>query len=211
MTIHYLEKVDSTQKYLKESLKNATLISPIAVCAKIQTNGQGSRGNSWIGQEGNLFFSFALPIKQLPKDLKLESASIYFAYILKDILAGFGSKLWMKWPNDFYLDNFKIGGVITNIVKDDLVCGIGLNIANSPQGFAKLDIQMSTSNILESYFNYLEKQIEWKQIFSKYELEFYKSQSYEIHSVNGQFSLDKASLQEDGSIVSNGQRIFSLR
>ena len=211
MTIFYLDEVDSTQTYLKELLKKKEVCSPVAVVAKRQTNGQGSRGNSWIGEDGNLFLSFCISIKELPKDLKLESSSIYFSYIMKQVLEDNGSKVWLKWPNDFYIGNFKIGGTITNIVKDDLVCGIGLNLVAAPNTFEKLDIEISLENILNCYFNYLKKNIEWKHIFSKYKLEFYKSKTYFVHSGNDKISLGDASLQDDGSIISNGQRIFSLR
>jgi BirA family biotin operon repressor/biotin-[acetyl-CoA-carboxylase] ligase len=211
LTIFYLDEVDSTQSYLKDSLKSGSLCAPVAVCAKKQTAGKGSRGNSWIGVDGNLFFSFALSLREIPSDLKIESASIYFSFILKEVLAQRGSKLWMKWPNDFYIDSSKIGGTITNIQGDNLVCGIGLNLASAPDGFKCLDIEVSVENILNDYFNYLKKKIEWKQIFSKYKLEFCMSKSYVTHSENSEISLSEACLQDDGSIVSNGQRIFSLR
>ncbi len=211
MTIFYLDEINSTQEYLKERLKSKEFVSPVAVVAKRQTSGQGSRGNSWIGEDGNLFLSFSISIKELPRDLRLESSSIYFSYIMKQVLEDHGSQVWLKWPNDFYVGNVKIGGTITNIVKDDLVCGIGLNLITAPDTFEKLDIDISLENILNSYFNYLKKNIEWKHIFSKYKLEFYKSKTYFAHSGDGRISLSNASLQDDGSIVSDGQRIFSLR
>ena len=52
-----------------------------------------------------IFFSFAIKIDELPTDLKLESASIYFAYLLKETLYELGSCVWLKWPNDFYIDD----------------------------------------------------------------------------------------------------------
>ena len=80
--IIYLDEIDSTQSYLKEQLKNKLLFSPVAVVAKRQLAGHGSRGNSWLGEDGNLFLSFAIPKKELPLDLKLESSSIYFSYLM---------------------------------------------------------------------------------------------------------------------------------
>ena len=211
MKIIWLESVDSTQTYLKERLKNGELSSPVAVVADKQYAGQGSRGNSWIGEEGNLFISFAVSMNSLPKDLKLESCSIYFSYILKIVLQEEGSKLWLKWPNDFYVDDKKIGGTITNIVKNDLLCGIGLNLKNTPEGFAKLDVSVDRENIINRYFNYLKKNIEWKQIFSNYKLEFETSKKYFVHNGDRKIPLSNAVLQDDGSITSDGQRIFSLR
>ena len=211
MRIQYLESIDSTQSYLKKLLQEKKVQTPYAVVSKIQTNGQGSRDNSWIGLEGNLFLSFALSLEELPKDMKLESASIYFSYILKETLKEFGSSVWLKWPNDFYINNFKIGGMITNLVGKDLICGVGINLIKNPEGFEKLDINISIEKLLNLYFINIAKRSSWKQIFSKYKLEFYKSQNFSTHKNGLQFSLGNAILNNDGSVVINGERIYSTR
>ncbi|MFK5938905.1 MAG: biotin--[acetyl-CoA-carboxylase] ligase [Sulfurimonas sp.] len=211
MTIQYLESIDSTQKELKKLLKSQIVKAPYALIAKFQTEGQGSRDNSWTGLEGNLFLSFCIALKDLPADLKLESASIYFAYILKETLCDEGSLVWLKWPNDFYIDDLKIGGMITSLVNDTLVCGVGLNLIKNPIGFEKLDIMVSIEDLCKKYFLNLEKKILWKQIFSKYKLEFYKNQSFSTHINSLRISLDKAMLNDDGSIMINNERIYSLR
>ena len=211
MQIHSLKSVDSTQRYLLDVLKEGTLSSPVCVTTERQESGRGSRGNSWNGLDGNLFFSFAVARDDLPSDLKLESSSIYFTYILKELLAERGSSLWLKWPNDFYLGDKKIGGAITNLYKDVLVCGIGLNTRVSPEGFAKLDIEIENETILKHYFDILKNPPSWKQVFSNYEVEFVKSRSFSTHSGDTRLSLENAILLDDGSIECDGQRIFSLR
>ena len=211
MQIHSLKSVDSTQRYLLDALKEGTLSSPVCVTTERQESGKGSRGNSWSGLEGNLFFSFAIDRNVLPSDLRLESSSIYFTYILKELLAERGSSLWLKWPNDFYLGDKKIGGAITNLYKDVLVCGIGLNTRVSPEGFAKLDIEIENETILKHYSDILKNPPTWKQVFSNYEVEFVKSRSYSTHSGDTRLSLENAILLDDGSIECDGQRIFSLR
>jgi len=211
LKIVYLKSIDSTQLYIKQQLKKKHLTPPCAVYTRKQTNGIGSRDNSWNGLEGNLFLSFALSLKELPQDLKLESASIYFSYLLKEALHSFGSDVWIKWPNDFYIKEKKIGGMITNIVDDTLVCGVGINLLNAPQGFEKLDVIISIEDLLEKYFLNIEKKISWKQVFSKYKLEFYKNQNFSTHTNNLRISLADAQLLEDGSVMINGERIYSLR
>ena len=211
MKIVYLKSIGSTQLYIKQQLKEKHLTPPCAVYTRKQTDGIGSRDNSWNGLEGNLFLSFALSLKELPQDLKLESASIYFSYLLKEVLHSFGSNVWTKWPNDFYIKEKKIGGMITNIVDDTLVCGVGINLLNAPQGFEKLDVIISTEDLVEKYFQNIEKKISWKQVFSKYKLEFYKNQNFSTHTNNLRISLADAQLLEDGSVMINGERIYSLR
>jgi len=211
LTIFWLESVDSTQRYLRDALKNMELFAPVAVAAKRQSSGQGSRGNRWEGIEGNLFFSFAVKLDTLPADLKLESSSIYFTYLLKEVLAETGSKLWLKWPNDLYLDDKKIGGTITNLQGDTLVCGIGLNMKAAPEGFGFLDVDISGNELLQSYFKLLDKMVPWKQIFRKFKLEFERCRTKTSTVQNRKISLEDAKLLADGSLELNGQRIYSLR
>jgi len=211
LKIACLESVGSTQDYLKELVREGSIEFPHAVVADMQTDGIGSRGNAWSGIRGNLFLSFAMRIKDLPSDLKLESSSIYFAYILKESLAELNSQVWLKWPNDFYIDELKIGGMITNVVKESIICGVGLNLVIAPEGFGVLDIAVSREELLKKYFKNIENHTTWKQVFSKYELEFSKNKNFSTHTDNIKISLAEATLQSDGSIISNSKRIFSLR
>lgn len=211
MDIHWFESLESTQSYLIEELKASRLQAPVCVGALSQTMGKGSRGNSWIGKEGNLFISVALPRTLLPEDLRLESSSIYFAFLMKELLATFGSKVWLKWPNDFYLNDKKIGGVITNLVGNTLVCGIGINLVSAPEYFEKIDITVSTYDLTKSYSELFKKLPAWKQIFSNYKIEFENSRDFFIHSSNEKIALTRAVLCEDGSLECDGQRIYSLR
>lgn len=206
-----LESIDSTQNYLKKLLRENKITPPCAVVAETQTAGIGSRGNSWMGFKGNLFLSFAIAMDDMPSDLKIESSSIYFGYLLKETLRELGSEVWLKWPNDFYIEDKKIGGMITHAIQNTLVCGVGLNVVESPNGFAKLDKGIKRDEILEHYFKKLNKLISWKQVFSKYELEFHRNKNFFTHSKDEKISLNNVALQSDGSIISNGERIFSLR
>jgi len=209
--IYWFDELDSTQTYLKDKLKSGVLKSPVCIVADKQTEGVGSRGNSWIGLDGNLFFSFAIDRNELPKDLALESSSIYFSYILKEVFSELGSKVWLKWPNDFYINENKIGGTITYLRENDILCGIGINLVDAPDDFASLDIEIDKKELLNKFFKKFEKKFSWKHIFSKYEVEFSQSKKHSMHLKNNKISLENANLNEDGSLNVNGQRIYSLR
>ena len=211
MDIHWFESLDSTQSYLIEALKEGNLNVPVCVGVDMQTIGKGSRGNNWIGEKGNLFVSVAMKRSMLPEDLKLESSSIYFAFLMKKLLASKKSKVWLKWPNDFYVDEKKIGGVITNMVGDSLVCGIGINLVSAPENFGKIDIKISPYDLTKAYSELFTNLPSWKQIFSNYQLEFENSREFFTHNNNENVALERAVLLEDGSLMCDGQRIFSLR
>ena len=207
-----LDEVASTQEWLKKAYKEKKVTPPFALYAKRQTRGIGSRGNTWIGQEGNLFLSFLIERAALPDDLAMESASIYFAWLLKEVLEDAGSQCWIKWPNDFYIEEKKIGGMITSIVGECLVCGVGLNLVTSPKEFGVLDVALSAEEIVKRFLEKVEKKISWKQVFRKYSVEFYKNKSFYTHiDKSKKVSMRFAVLNDDGSITINDERIYSLR
>ncbi len=211
MKLIILEEIDSTHTYLKEYIRLNGYKEPICVMAHMQTNGIGSRGNNWQGTKGNLFFSFVLEKNSLPSDLPLQSTSIYFSYVLKKILEVKGSKVWLKWPNDFYVEDKKIGGTITSMNKNLLYCGIGLNLIYVDKEFGCLDIELSPNEILEEYFLQLNNFVPWKNIFSQFVIEFQRSKFFSS-TINGKkVSLKNATLNDDGSICVDDTRVFSLR
>lgn len=211
MKIIKLLTVDSTHSYLKSYISLNKFTKPLCVVTTNQTKGVGSRGNIWLGKKGNLFFSFVLEKKSLPQDLALQSASIYFSYILKKVLEKKGSEVWLKWPNDFYIENKKIGGTITSVNKELIYCGIGLNLVSVSKEYGVLDIEVSYEDILNNYFLQLEKLITWKQIFSEYKVEFQKSKFFKSTVNEERVSLNNAVLNNDGSINLDNKKVFSLR
>ncbi len=209
--INWFETLPSTHKYLVELLKKKEIDTPVLIGADFQTDGIGSRGNSWIGEKGNLFFSFCVKEKHLPKDLNLASTSIYFAWIMKEVLSEKGSKTWLKWPNDFYIDDKKIGGVITTKVDSFIVSSMGMNLVRAPLEFGVLDIDTSPKELVDEFLKFLEKNFSWKQVFSKYKLEFERNKNYSFH-VGGKIkSIADAKLCEDGSLELEKERVYSLR
>ena len=211
MEILCFNTLPSTQTYLVEQLKEGNLQAPIAVIALEQNAGLGSRNNSWFGGEGNFFASIAIELGTLPEDLPLGSASIYFSFIMKQSLASLSEDIWLKWPNDFYLNDDKVGGTITKKVNNTLVCGIGINLKKSQNGYRALQCDISAQELLKNYLLALEKFPKWKEIFREYQIEFELSRKFSVHIENDKKSLSNATLCEDGSLIIEGKKVFSLR
>ncbi|RAX56935.1 biotin--[acetyl-CoA-carboxylase] ligase [Helicobacter monodelphidis] len=210
MEILYYDTLESTQLWLIEQIKTHSLSAPICVVAKNQTNGIGSRANTWHTQREALTFSFALPLQQLPNDLPLHSSSLYFGYILKEILTNRGSLAWLKWPNDLYLDTHKIGGILTQKVQNTLICGIGINLKTNGD-FAALEEHVHKEDIIEEMVKKNFSIYQWKQIFSKYRLEFHLNYSYSFHKGNEKIPIKEAILQEDGALLYRGEKLYNAR
>jgi BirA family biotin operon repressor/biotin-[acetyl-CoA-carboxylase] ligase len=205
------DKLPSTQLYLIEKLEKNELKAPLAILAYEQNSGVGSRDNSWSGGKGNFFASIAVELDTLPADLPLSSASIYFSFIMKKILEQFDENIWLKWPNDFYLNDNKIGGTITKKINNVLVCGIGINLKNSENGYRALQFDISSEKLLKKYLLKLQEFPKWKHIFSEYKIEFELSRKFSVHIENYKESLVDACLCEDGSLLLGGKRVYSLR
>ncbi|PAF52738.1 biotin--[acetyl-CoA-carboxylase] ligase [Helicobacter sp. 13S00477-4] len=207
--IEYFEILPSTQTYLIDKIKKSQLNSPICIVAKIQTKGIGSRGNQWEQVENGLTFSFSFKDSSLPIDLPVQSISIFFGFIFKEILVSMGFDIWLKWPNDLYIGGSKIGGVMVNIVKNHIVCGIGVNIYG--KRFASLMVDIPKEKVLRDFFEKIRNTSSWKEIFSKYALEFHKNFKFSFHYENETLDLKGANLMSDGGIELNGKKIYSYR
>jgi BirA family biotin operon repressor/biotin-[acetyl-CoA-carboxylase] ligase len=205
------DELESTQKYLIEELRDSNLTLPIAVMAKEQTNGIGSRDNSWEGGDGNLFFSLAISIDDLPDDLPLTSASIYFSYIMKEVLSEYIEDIWVKWPNDLYYNQHKIGGTITKKMDNIFLCGMGINLQKNSNSFKALNLNVEPISLLKKYLLAVEEYASWKQIFSLYRVEFERTREFFTH-IDGEYkSLKKAILSEDGSLIIENKRVYNIR
>ncbi|EAK1046483.1 biotin--[acetyl-CoA-carboxylase] ligase [Campylobacter upsaliensis] len=211
MQIICIEKIASTQLFLCEQIRKDEIKQNTAIYALEQTSGVGSRDNAWISSKGNLHLSFCVREEDLPSDLPLASVSIYFAYLLKDLLTQKGSQIWLKWSNDLYLNDKKVGGVMSHKIGEFIVCGMGLNLKFAPQNATFCDVEIEIKELVEEFIKVLEKKFLWKQIFSKYVLEFEKSKKFSVHYEGKLYALEDALLYEDGSILLANKRVYSLR
>lgn len=131
MKIIHLEEVDSTNSYLEREANK--LESPVLVMAHNQTNGRGQRGNCWESAPGqNLTFSVLFR----PKEFRAAgqfAISEATALAVVGFLAKHGIKSTVKWPNDIYVGDKKICGILIkhSLMGDDIsysILGAGINV-----------------------------------------------------------------------------------
>lgn len=127
----WLPEVDSTNTYLKGRLE--TVGERVMVLARRQTAGRGQRGNSWEAEPGrNVTASFWFR----PEGVKAAgqfAISEAVALAIVGALADYGIAAKVKWPNDIYVGDRKICGIlIENSVMGDgishSIVGFGLNV-----------------------------------------------------------------------------------
>ncbi len=132
--IYYLPSCRSTNDFAADLLTNQTPMEGTAVITSSQTSGRGQRGNGWESEpHQNLTFSlilypsFILPIQQF------ELTMVVSVAIVKALATWISNELTIKWPNDIYVGNQKIAGIlIENQIQGQQmsasVVGIGLNV-----------------------------------------------------------------------------------
>ena len=134
-----LQSVDSTNNYALAQI-HAKLAQP-GTCyfAHEQTSGKGQRGKTWATERGmNVIISIVLKPYFL-QAIQQFQLSACVAVATHQFLSKYcGSSLKIKWPNDIYWQDRKLGGIlIENIVRssepaggswDWAVVGIGINI-----------------------------------------------------------------------------------
>ena len=128
-----LESVDSTNNFAANLINEGLADNGAVVMADFQTNGRGQRSNSWESDAGmNLTASFIY----FPANLTLSEViqiNWWVSLGVINCLNGMGIKAKIKWPNDIYVDDCKLGGVLiettnqSNTVKS-VIIGVGINL-----------------------------------------------------------------------------------
>ena len=131
-----MDKVKSTNDYSINLIKKNISTNGIVV-SDIQTNGRGRYGNNWISNQGNVFCSIYKKVKNQKDiyDAQFNSLRAIIKFLKK---AGvYKNKINIKQPNDIFIDNKKICGILIESIKYKknlyLIVGIGLNLISSPK------------------------------------------------------------------------------
>lgn len=130
-----MTEVDSTNNFLKEALSNSTPLSEgTVIMAESQYAGRGQQQNRWYSEPGkNLTFSILLEPAFLPIGRQYDLNVAISAGIIKACEKVLGEQAKIKWPNDIYYGDNKLGGVlIENMIQGSAikhaVIGIGINV-----------------------------------------------------------------------------------
>ena len=130
------DRLASTNLYFMENETMHEQPEGTVVLAKHQTDGIGQSGNSWSSEKGkNLTFSVLLRPKFLPAASQFELHKVLSVAVCKALqqLLPEHHDIRIKWPNDIYVGNRKICGMlVNNKISGNLytfaVAGIGLNV-----------------------------------------------------------------------------------
>lgn len=118
--IYRFDEIDSTNEYAKSLIKQAP--EGAVVLADRQTAGRGRLGKNWYSPDGGLWMSVILR----PPEMSL--MSVIGGIAICEALSCYGVLAVIKWPNDILLNEKKIAGILTEIIDDSVILGIGINL-----------------------------------------------------------------------------------
>jgi BirA family transcriptional regulator, biotin operon repressor / biotin---[acetyl-CoA-carboxylase] ligase len=132
----FFSNLPSTNSYATSFLKVNEVSEGTVIYTNFQSAGRGQRGNKWESEKNkNLLISIILfPSMINPADQFLLSMTVSLGicdFLKRHLLA-----ISIKWPNDIYVKDDKIAGIlIENSIMGDriehTVAGIGININQS--------------------------------------------------------------------------------
>lgn len=130
----YLPTCQSTNDEAALLLRQESVAEGTVITTDYQAAGRGQRGNQWLTQPNeNLTFSIILKPNFLTasEQFSLNVAVSLGVFDTLELFLGEGLKI--KWPNDLYFKNQKLGGIlIENSLQgsrlETSIMGIGLNV-----------------------------------------------------------------------------------
>jgi BirA family biotin operon repressor/biotin-[acetyl-CoA-carboxylase] ligase len=136
--LEVFDELGSTSDFCVERAKGGEAAG-LAVLAKTQTAGRGSRGRVWIAPPGNVNLSVLLrpenPVSEAGVFPLLAGLAVAEAV---EVFLPRGVPPTLKWPNDVLLNGAKLAGMLIDAAPvgtrlEWLVLGIGVNLRHAPE------------------------------------------------------------------------------
>jgi len=177
--IIYLKKVDSTNNFASQLIKSKKekyeSLDGTIVLAETQEKGRGRLERIWLSPSGGLWFTIIL--RTALKEKELPEVTLIAAYSVASVIyREYGINAIIKWPNDIYFRQSKLGGILTEVEKINdivfLIIGIGINANLDVADIAPLIKESTSIKIISG------KDIEREQLLSKILLDFERNYGY---------------------------------
>jgi len=227
--VTYLPKCHSTNDIAADLLTQNNFSNGQVIITDYQYAGRGQRGNTWDSEKGmNLTFSIILEpdFLEAAKNFYL-SMAISLGII--DALSALLPDVKIKWPNDLYYENKKIGGILieSNIRSGKLmnsIAGIGINVNQESFTITKasslkkiLGHELQRDSVFQKIISGIDKrylqlqQKDHKSLKDQYLKNMYRYKEESFFRSDKDFSGQIAGIDENGQLqISSGGQIMSF-
>ena len=131
--LEIFQSIDSTNKYLSERADRPEYVRSV-VLAESQLSGRGRRGKTWVSPfAANIYLSTLWGFERGAE--ALGGLSLAVGVAVRRALLQVGLKdVQLKWPNDIYVGQKKLGGILLEMLGDpaghcSVVVGVGINVS----------------------------------------------------------------------------------
>ena len=125
-TVLWHDSIDSTNRFARDAVRDGSITHPSLIVATQQTSGVGRSGNKWFSPDGCLMFTLVVPMRVDEHLLPLKTG-ITIAKAIEPLVR---VPPKVKWPNDVYLADRKLGGILIEVITMEspvAIIGVGLN------------------------------------------------------------------------------------
>jgi BirA family transcriptional regulator, biotin operon repressor / biotin---[acetyl-CoA-carboxylase] ligase len=159
--VYHYEKLISTSKQATKLINNQTAQGNFLIIANEQSGGIGRGKNTWSSPLGGIWMTAALYGLSVSSNLTIFTG-ICIHKALCELFPEFGTDFEIKWPNDIFLKNRKLCGILASHNQSDKyhLLGIGLNsnVEQYPEVISETAISLS---------DFLQKEVENEIIIAK--------------------------------------------
>jgi BirA family transcriptional regulator, biotin operon repressor / biotin---[acetyl-CoA-carboxylase] ligase len=173
--LHHFAVLESTSSFALDLARQGAAHGT-TVHADQQSSGRGRAGRQFASPPGGLYFSVilrpALEMADFP--LLTLAAGVGLAAGLRQTT---GVQAQLKWPNDLYLAERKLGGILTESgplqggLPSSVVVGVGLNVSTQPEdippelrhkviSLAEAGVQSSPAALLPSLLKHMQTAVQ---------------------------------------------------
>lgn len=221
----HIDETDSTNRWLRDSdgsfvtSADVTKEPSLCVVADYQTAGKGCGTNTWESERGkNLTFSLLLHPEEIPASCQFRISEAVSVALCQTLESYIYNKVEIKWPNDIYVGDKKICGMLIenrlqgSVIKDSIV-GIGLNVnqdsfhSDAPNPVSLLQIlgeEVERDEVLSVFLKALNDvfAMEIEALSAAYRQRLYRQDGfYEYRDANGSFKAKLLNVLADGRLV----------
>lgn len=201
-----VQETDSTNNYANRQLAETEVSDGTVFLAYNQNNGRGQLNNRWESEAGkNLTFSLVLK----PLFLEIQNQFMISKVVTLGIYAALKndvSDLKIKWPNDIYAGDKKLGGILieNSIMSGRItssIVGVGLNV-NQQTFFSNAPNPVSLKNLTGVEYELIPL---LQKIISEINSWYQKLKDEHISEINERFHEKMYRFGEKSRYSSNGE------
>ena len=213
--LNWVSSTSSTNDDLKAIWRSDTFVHIIEI-ADIQTNGKGQYDRKWASDSVGqcLMFSFTVDVKEYDFPISM-IAGAALAKTLDNMGVNLAD-LWLKWPNDIWINDKKLAGILTESTTFSggfrSVVGIGINISplkdKSVKATSLFEAGLSTTreDVLLEFCKSWDKTFslsadEQTKLWNKFGGQFWKRKMKVILPKEESFYAVPESVEKDGTLI----------